>query len=153
MVGQVCHQVLAVWDFRAAADPAGAVTAACKVLSQAEPRADWASVRTEAEAILRGFLGSETARDLAEAEILGRELPFIYGEEGTVVRGTIDLVYRKAGRLFVADYKSEEVSARDLLRLREKYRRQGEDYCAALARAWGQTARFRLIFLRRPELA
>jgi hypothetical protein len=38
--------------------------------------------------------------------------------------------------------------------LREKYRRQGEDYRAAVARAWGiSDVEFRLIFLREPDLA
>ena len=70
-----------------------------------------------------------------------------------MVRGAIDLVYRKDGRTVVADYKSEAVSPRDLPRLREKHRRQGDCYRAAVQRAWGvPDCGFRLIFLRRPEL-
>ncbi|MDD5629573.1 MAG: PD-(D/E)XK nuclease family protein, partial [Elusimicrobia bacterium] len=99
------------------------------------------------------FLGSPTARELAAVEILGRELPFVYGEAGAVVRGTIDLLYRKDGRLVVADFKSEAVTPRRIADLREKYRLQGETYRAAVAKAWGAAeVGFRLIFLRRPDL-
>jgi ATP-dependent exoDNAse (exonuclease V) beta subunit len=154
LVGQLCHKVLALWDFRASADPAAAVAAACRSLAAAQPEADWAAASGEAEAVLRLFLGSRTARELAAAEILGRELPFVYGEAGAVVRGTIDLVYRKDGRVVAADFKSEAAAPRGLNVLREKYRRQGEDYRAAVARAWGiADVEFRLIFLRAPDLS
>ena len=154
LVGQLCHKVLASWDFRGSADPAQAVAAACRCLVSAQPEADWAAARGEAEAVLRVFLGSQAARELASAEVLGRELPFVYGEAGAVVRGTIDLVYRKDGRVVVADFKSEAVTARSMSKLREKYRRQGEDYRAAVARAWGLAdVEFRLIFLRSPDLS
>ena len=152
-MGQVCHKVLALWDWRGRADPAQAVAAACRSLGAAGPEAGWAAVRAESESVLRVFLGSAAARELAEAEVLGRELPFVYGEAGCVVRGTIDLVYRKDGRVVVADFKSEAAAPRDLDALREKYRRQGECYRAAVARAWGLAdAEFRLIFLRSPDL-
>ena len=154
LVGQLCHKVLALWDFGKSVDPAQAVAAACRSLAAAQPEADWAAARGEAEDILRVFLGSQAARELASAEILGRELPFVYGEGGAVVRGTIDLVFRKDGRVVVADFKSEAVTVRSLSVSREKYRRQGEDYRAAVARAWGLAdVEFRLIFLRNPDLA
>jgi len=153
-VGQVCHRVLTGWDFRREGDAAGAVQEACRALSSREPAADWEAVRREAGEVLRSFLGSPAARELGAAEILGRELPFVFAEGGTVVRGVIDLVYRKGGRMVVADYKSEPVEPEALSRLREKHRRQGEDYCAAVQRAWGcAEVDFRLLFLRHPELA
>jgi ATP-dependent helicase/nuclease subunit A len=154
LVGQICHKVLALWDFRGSADLAQAVSTACDSLSAGQPEADWATARGEAEKILRVFLDSPTARGLAAVEVLGRELPFVYGEGGAVVRGTIDLVYRKDGRVVVVDFKSEAVTSRSVGALREKYRRQGEDYRAAVARAWGlANVEFRLIFLRSPDLA
>ncbi|MCX5796229.1 MAG: UvrD-helicase domain-containing protein [Elusimicrobia bacterium] len=154
LVGQLCHKVLALWDFRRPADLGAALATACRALAGAQPEADWAAARGEAEAVLRIFLGSRAARELAEAEILGRELPFVYGEAGAVVRGTIDLVYRQGGRVVVADFKSEAAAPRSLGALRERYRRQGEDYRAAVERAWGLAdVEFRLIFLRSPDLA
>jgi ATP-dependent helicase/nuclease subunit A len=152
-VGQLCHKVLALWDFREPGDLETALITARRGLAAARPEADWAAVRDEAEVVLRSFLSSQAARELGSAEVLGRELPFVYGEAGAVVRGTIDLVYRKNGRVVVADFKSEAVPPRGASVLREKYRRQGEDYCAALTRAWGlDDVESRLIFLRRPDL-
>ena len=147
LVGQVCHRVLAFWDFGRDGDLGRAVEAACRSLEAPAP------VRREAEKILKDFLASPCARELGEAEILGREVPFVYGEDKTVVRGVMDLVYRRGGDVVVADYKSEAVEPRGLGRLQEKYRRQGEDYRAALQRAWGIKAEFRLLFLRRPGLS
>ena len=153
LIGQVCHKVLACWDFKRAGDCAEAVAEACRTLAAAAPDADWVAVRRDCESVLSVFLGSPAARELGEAEILGRELPFVFGEEGTVVRGTIDLLYRQGGRVVVADYKSEAVTPEKLGELGEKYRRQGADYRAAVERAWGfDGVRFRLIFLRRPDL-
>jgi ATP-dependent helicase/nuclease subunit A len=153
LVGQLCHKVLALWDFREPGDLETALITARRGLAAARPEADWAAVRDEAEVVLRSFLSSQAARELGSAEVLGRELPFVYGEAGAVVRGTIDLVYRKNGRVVVADFKSEAVPPRGASVLREKYRRQGEDYCAALTRAWGlDDVESRLIFLRRPDL-
>jgi ATP-dependent exoDNAse (exonuclease V) beta subunit len=135
-------------------DPALAVDEACRILSEAEPEADWEAARRESVEVLRGFLGSPAARELAKVEVLGREVPFVSAQDGAVVRGTIDLVYRQGGRVFVADYKSEAVTSSALPHLREKYRRQGEDYRAAVERAWGEKGvEFRLIFLRQPEAA
>ena len=154
LVGQLCHKALALWDFRRPADLAQAVAAACRSLAGGQPSPDWATASAEAEEVLRAFLGSQAARQLASVEVLGREVPFVYGEAGSVVRGTIDLVYREDGRVVVADFKSEAVTPRSLGVLREKYRRQGEDYRAAVARAWGLAdVEFRLIFLRNPDLA
>jgi ATP-dependent helicase/nuclease subunit A len=165
LVGQLCHKVLSLWDFRGRGDLEAALDAAGRALEEVPfgegktagvsgNGGPWAAARSEAGTVLRSFLDSPAARELAEAEILGREVPFIYGEDGAVVRGTMDLVYRKDGRTVVADYKSEAVSPRDLPRLREKYRRQGDCYRAAVSRAWGVTdAGFRLIFLRSPGLS
>ncbi|MFA6002965.1 MAG: UvrD-helicase domain-containing protein [Elusimicrobiota bacterium] len=154
LVGQVCHKVLAGWDFKCVEAPAKAVVEACRALAQAEPDADWTAVRQEAEKLLAHFLSSTAARDLAEVYVLGREVPFAFGQDGAVVRGSIDLLYRQGRRLVVADYKTEAVTPETLRRAKDKYRRQGEVYCAAVAKAWGEPdVEFRLIFLRRPDLS
>ncbi|MDD5630244.1 MAG: UvrD-helicase domain-containing protein, partial [Elusimicrobia bacterium] len=55
LVGQLCHKVLALWDFRSPADPAAAVAAACLGSAMGQPEADWAAARGEAEKVLRAF--------------------------------------------------------------------------------------------------
>ncbi len=139
LIGQLCHRVLAIWDFVQGGDLNSAVEMAGQSLSAGE------SARREAEKILQGFVASAAAKELGGVEILGREVPFVFGEDGTVVRGVMDLVYRQGDRVIVADYKTE---AGDVHRLEEKYRRQGQDYCAAIQRAWGIQAEFRLIGVR-----
>ncbi len=154
LVGQACHKVLESWDFRGGGDLGRALASACKALSRLSASEDWEAVSRESREILEGFLASRTARELSRVEILGREIPFVHAEEGSVMRGSIDLLYRRGGRLIVADYKSDRVSSKDLQRHREKYRLQGAAYCRAVEKALGvQGVGFRLIFLRAPELA
>jgi ATP-dependent helicase/nuclease subunit A len=148
-VGQVCHRVLQGWDFTVAGDPAPAVRAACEQLSRLEPGEDWALVEREVSSILTGFLASETARELGCVEILGREVPILSQEEGVVVRGAIDLLYRKEGRVYVADYKTDRVDEGRLAGLKAKYAAQGAAYCRAVEKAlFLRDVSFRLIFLR-----
>ena len=66
---------------------------------------------SSAKRLLEAFLRSPAGRELARSEILARELPFIYEQGGTVVRGTLDLVYRKGGKLYIGDYKTGRAAA------------------------------------------
>jgi len=68
------------------------------------------------------------------------------------VRGAVDLVYRLNGRLVAADFKSERVEETSAARIREKYAEQGRAYLEAIRLGWGESAEFRLLFLRRPDL-
>lgn len=94
-LGRLCHEVLERWDF----DP-GRLDALIQGRG-AEPR-----LAAQAKRRLEAFLLSPAGRELAGSEILARELPFLYEKGGTVVRGTIDVVYRKGGKLFIGDYKT-----------------------------------------------
>ena len=110
-------------------------------------------MRQQASAILETFLSSQTARDLADVEVLGREVPFAYAEGGAVMRGSIDLLYRKGTEVVIADYKTEHVEDSELAARREKYERQGRTYCAAVEKALGlKNVTFKLLFLRRPDV-
>ncbi|MEK7859445.1 MAG: 3'-5' exonuclease, partial [Elusimicrobiota bacterium] len=149
LVGQLCHRVLEGWDFAGVGDCAAAVDAARRALRHSQPEADWEAAASEGRIILEGFLASSAARELAKAEILGREVPFLYEADGAVMRGSIDLLYRKDGKTIVADYKTDEVEPAELEKRREKYHRQGRAYCRAVERALGlKDVGFRLIFLR-----
>ena len=158
LVGRVCHRVLEAWDFKAGtafADKALAQAAleAAAGLSRAEPGSHWAAAARAATAVLQKFLRSPTAVRLSRADILGREIPFIYEEDGAVMRGVIDVLFRERERLVVADYKSEKVSARDVAARREKYAAQGRAYAEAIEKTMGEAPEFRLIFLREPGLS
>ncbi|MDE1976899.1 MAG: UvrD-helicase domain-containing protein, partial [Elusimicrobia bacterium] len=143
MVGRVCHRVLESWNFSAGAqfkdaDLARAAERAAQELAGAEPEENWASAAWEAAGVLSGFLRSSAGLRLSRVEILGREIPFIYGQKGAVLRGVIDVLYREDGLLVVADFKSEKVSAKDAAARREKYAVQGQDYAAAIEKTMGE---------------
>ncbi len=151
-VGQLCHLVLQGWDFAAKGDPAAACAQARALLERRAPGTRWGEAQREASAVLTDFLASKTVQDLAKTEIVGREVPFAYAEGKTVMRGAIDLVYRSGGKLVVADFKSENVDETSAQKIKDKYAEQGRAYLEAVKLAWGESAEFRVLFLRRPEL-
>ncbi|MFA5140988.1 MAG: UvrD-helicase domain-containing protein [Elusimicrobiota bacterium] len=120
-MGRLCHEVLEGWDF----DP-GSLDALVKERAAALERVDLAP---DAKRLLEAFRRSAAGRDLARSEILARELPFLYEDGGAVVRGTIDLVYRKGGKLYIGDYKTGRAVAA----------RQRRIYVEAVERSLGMT--------------
>ena len=121
-VGLACHRVLECLDFRSPRLPEGT-----------DP---------EAAAILEGFFRSPAFRELAEAEIVARELPFVIPRGAQILRGVIDVVYRRGGRLFAGDYKTDrEIRPGD-------YADLAEIYPEAVRRIFGESPVFRLIYLR-----
>jgi ATP-dependent helicase/nuclease subunit A len=84
------------------------------------------------------------------ATILGREIPFIIPwRDGQVMEGVIDLMYRLDGRLWIADYKSDQVTAGEAPARAQRYAQQAEAYRAAAARCLGgEAASFECVFLR-----
>ncbi len=83
---------------------------------------------------VEGFRASGVGREVAAAEREGtllREVPFLLKQEGVLLRGQIDLVYRDgAGRWVVADYKASKAPARP--GARHRYERQLQVYALAL---------------------
>ncbi len=121
-VGVVCHQVLEQLDFKA---------------PQVPERTD-----PEAAALLEKFFKSAPFKELAKAEILARELPFLLPRDGRVVQGVIDVVYRSGGKLVVADYKT------DTILKPEVYGLIRDLYTEAVRRALGEDPVFKLVYLR-----
>ncbi|MBI4376767.1 MAG: UvrD-helicase domain-containing protein [Elusimicrobia bacterium] len=158
LVGEACHRFLQGWDFRRGSGAPGeledGVLKACQALKLRHLASNWSEVAAESLEILRGFVGSSVARELSAAEILGRELPFAYEEEGVVVRGVIDLVYRLEATVYVADYKSDKSVDKDPSKRRLKYSAQERAYRKAVERGLSiKETRFKVIFLRHPELS
>ncbi|MBI4347491.1 MAG: UvrD-helicase domain-containing protein [Elusimicrobia bacterium] len=153
LVGVVCHRVLERWDFAVSSGATHQVRlreAVAREVARVEREgaADAAAIGDECRAILGDFIASKAARELARAVILGRELPFIYADGGQVVRGSIDLLYRAGGKLWIADYKTERVSDRELAALVKRHAVQAEVYREAVRRALGKPCGFKLVFLR-----
>lgn len=121
-IGIACHAALENLDF------------ARPVLPPMDP---------EARAILEGFLSTPAFREIAESEILARELPFLLPHGGQILEGYVDLVYRRDGRVYVADWKS------DAGMHPEDHRLAKEAYVRAVREGLGlEVAGFRLIYLR-----
>ncbi len=109
---------------------------------------------------IRGFLASDTARRMAEADRAGtlfREQPFVMGvpadriredwnpRETVLVQGIIDaFFYEEDGKIVLLDYKTDFV--RSPRTLAEKYRPQLACYAAALERLTGHKVKRRIIY-------
>ena len=78
---------------------------------------------------------SATYKRIAEAEVVGRELPIAFLDaSGVVAQRRIDRLIRIDGRDLVVDYKSGEIDEARLARDRQ----QVEEYCGAVARITGR---------------
>ena len=108
------------------------------------------AVRDDLASLMSSFLSSEFYPRMQGAEILGREIPFIIPwREGQVMEGVIDLMYRLDGRLWIADYKTDQVTAGEAPARAQRYAQQTEAYRAAAARCLsGEAASFEFVFLR-----
>jgi ATP-dependent helicase/nuclease subunit A len=121
-VGTICHAVLERLDFRKPAVPEGC-----------DP---------EAAEILAKFFKSAAFKELAKAEILARELPFLMPRGAQIVQGVIDVVYRAGEKVYVADYKTDKVMQP------EDYGLIRDIYTEAVRRILKVEPGFKLIYLR-----
>jgi ATP-dependent helicase/nuclease subunit A len=81
--------------------------------------------------------------------MLGREVPLLIPWRGQIMEGVIDLIYEKDGLLYLADFKTDRIRARDAQRAAEQYRIQAEPYCRAAEESLQRSvADFKVIFLR-----
>ncbi|HSN04216.1 MAG TPA: 3'-5' exonuclease, partial [Nitrospira sp.] len=151
LIGIVIHRILEQWDF--AADPAGLsdrLAPAIQSLVTSEDEEVIATVRESVRELLATFGRSDLYAMLRKATILGREVPFVmpWGD-GQVLEGVIDIIYRLDGRLWIADYKTDAVSAEDVPGRAERYRTQAMMYKTAAAQSLGvPSVSCRLLFLR-----
>ncbi len=151
LLGRLCHGVLEVWEWGGRADVSSAVDRAAQRLSSEFPTARWEEIKRDAVDLLSGFFISPVGRELGGQTLLARETPFLFAEGGTVVRGVIDLLYRRNGKLWVADFKTDRVQSGESLGRAERYAQQGRDYRTAVQRSLNEPCGFEIIFLRTAE--
>ena len=148
VLGALAHRVLEHWDFqttRTREDLEEAVTRHAPELPAAQHRV----VAREMTAIWNTLTGSPVYEELRSARILGREVPFVLPWDGRIMEGVIDLVYEHDGRLYVADYKTDQVTAGEIPEVMHGYRHQARIYTEAVTRSLNRdVAAFRLILLR-----
>ncbi|MBH0194202.1 MAG: ATP-binding domain-containing protein, partial [Nitrospira sp.] len=149
-VGICAHALLERWDFSVVTPPrVTELEWLCRQI--VPPEADCLeAVRDDLASLMSSFLSSECYRRLQGAEILGREIPFIIPwQEGQVMEGVIDLMYRLNGRLWIADYKTDQVAAAEAQARAQQYAQQADVYRAAAAHCLGgEAASFECVFLR-----
>ena len=107
---------------------------------------------------MRTFLQSSSYREIQQAKVIGREIPFVMPWPGNVqsdasrlgvMEGAIDVVYEVAGEVWVGDYKTDRVTANNVIGYAEAYRRQAQVYALAASRSLGLDVKgCKLLFLR-----
>jgi ATP-dependent helicase/nuclease subunit A len=117
------------------------------------PASERESIRREVEEILAGFVRSDSFAVIRKGRCLAREIPCLlpWEEEGIVrsAEGKIDLLWESEEGLYVVDYKTDRLDGKGIRAAAETYRRQGELYAGAVAKALGRPVRaFRVVFLR-----
>lgn len=116
----------------------------------------------EIEALMEAFLQSSSYRELQQATVLGREVPFAMPwshqvETGSsscpcVMEGVMDVVYELAGHVWVGDYKTDRVTAAQLGDYAHGYQLQAQVYAMAASRSLGLNVKgCKLLFLRMGE--
>jgi ATP-dependent helicase/nuclease subunit A len=71
------------------------------------------------------------------AKRLFREVPFSVSLDGSLVEGTIDLLFEEEGRWVIVDYKTDDVFGESLEQRFQSYREQGLWYARAVREAAG----------------
>jgi len=149
IIGVCAHAVLEQWDFtRPRAEICTVIEQTiCRYVAQDHLMVD---VREDLTVLFESFLSSEPYKRLQRATVLGREVPFVMSlGEGQIMEGVIDLIYRLDDRIWIADYKTDNVAAEDVQTRADRYRSQAESYSRAVASALGlPSLSFQFIFLR-----
>ncbi len=153
VLGQLCHEALKILDFKNPGEIRPLIQRAAAFLSQLALTPPEPKLLEEAERLIHDFLGSSSAKAIIQSEILGREIPFAYQENNSIIRGAIDLVYQNRDQTVVLDYKTGPApkSQEEEKIALKRYHPQARAYLQAVEKTLGKKARFQLLFLRRPE--
>jgi ATP-dependent helicase/nuclease subunit A len=150
LAGVAAHRLLERWDF--SQDPSGLfaqVAVAVQATLGSDGQSHAGAVAESVNDLIATFSRSEAYARLCASQILGREVPFIMPWGGRqVMEGIIDLMYRMQGELWIADYKTDAISADQAAARAEQYRIQSEIYKTAVKQSLGTEPRFHCLFLR-----
>jgi ATP-dependent helicase/nuclease subunit A len=140
-VGRAVHGVLQVVDLATGEGLEEAVSAQCV----AEGVMEYADL---VSALVRSALDSDVVKRAAERPHWRESYVGMVQENGMVLEGFVDLIYREAdGSLVVVDYKTDDVSETALDARAHHYRPQIRAYSTALASIEDQVPAGRLLFL------
>ena len=150
--GSLVHAVLEQVDFRATEN----LQQLCEFLAPIQVHPDWEAGAREAETIVRSFLESDRAKQLATAATIEREIEFLLpwpeiGEE-CYLHGYIDCLYRDStGDWHLLDYKTNQGTVADVPQLAEKYALQIYVYSLACEQALGVAPVESVLYFLRPQ--
>jgi ATP-dependent helicase/nuclease subunit A len=160
-VGTLIHRLLEQWDFQLESDNFLEPLRECcrRDFPEELDEGDQQAILLDLEQLMETFLRSPAYQELQQATILGREVPFIVPwsteESGNVVscpcvmEGVMDVVYEVAGDVWVGDYKTDRVTASNVVEYAEVYREQAQVYALAASRSLGLNVKgCKLFFLR-----
>ena len=75
--------------------------------------------------IIDTFAKGNILKELKNMQFLGSEIPFTMTENGLIVNGIIDALFRKpGGQLFIVDFKTDKIDNKDLKQYSLKYEQQ-----------------------------
>lgn len=148
LLGRLVHGVLEVWPWDGKSGVAPWVDRIASGLVSEFREIDGTKLKEEASKILSIFFSSPLGRSIRSENILAREAPFLYPDSGMTVRGIIDLLYRRDGNLWVADFKTDRIKPEDVSVRAQHYLEQGQFYREAVQRSLGEACGFEIIFLR-----
>jgi ATP-dependent exoDNAse (exonuclease V) beta subunit len=98
--------------------------------------------------MVRRCLESDVVRRAIATGDVQREVPFVVEENGRVLIGRIDLLFRDGDRAVVVDYKTEAVALGGEPAAAEAHRGQADVYGRAVDRALGTKSTVEVLFAR-----
>ncbi|MFC2075468.1 UvrD-helicase domain-containing protein [candidate division KSB1 bacterium] len=155
-LGSLVHGALAATDFNRESAAVETVVEG-ELLSMEVPdelKSQVEAIGEEAVALLKNFFDSETFDLIAEARILGREVPCLTRadpeiDEYGAVEGFADLVIEDEQGIAVVDYKTERIESDEVEEKANSYLPQGRLYARALQGTLGRPVdRFIVLFIR-----
>jgi ATP-dependent helicase/nuclease subunit A len=163
VIGQLAHRLLEQWDYLAStAEFPRLIATLCRSQLPPDCEPDRVRIQADLEKLFDAFGRSEPYRLLQRAELLGREVPFSIPWEqgqdqdrvrdlpsGQVMTGTVDVVYRLDGQVWVGDYKTDDMGRDELQELVHRYAWQAQVYRTAVRQALAiDSVGFQFIVLR-----
>ncbi|MCZ6798867.1 MAG: UvrD-helicase domain-containing protein, partial [Nitrospirae bacterium] len=162
IIGEFAHQILEQWAY---SGPPRELQAHLTRFLENRPLhhnpKEAQAIQRELTHIFQVFGKSSVYAKLQQVEILGRELPFMVPwrqqgvsindaiNQGMILEGVVDLVYRLDGEIWVADYKTDRVNSHSISEWAERYNEQLRKYQQAIAQVLGvNSVRGEVIFLR-----
>lgn len=163
-VGTLVHRLLEQWDFQLDYESfRQPLKEFCHQALGDLGHEDQHEVVLDIEGLMDTFLQSSSYREIQNATVIGREVPFVmpWSHEKSqvstdfpsVMEGVMDVVYDVAGDVWVADYKTDTVTATTVVEHADLYRQQAQVYAIAASKSLGLNVKgCKLLFLRIGEV-